>query len=556
MASFWQNKPEMNGCSIRKNAVENIISSGSFCTATKTKIEQADALNSQNELKKAYGIYKDILGENAGHADALFGIGIILEKQQKFDLAIQFLSKAFESNPDETRALLTRGRIFRLQGMSENAISDFTKVIAKHPDSFEALIARGITYGQTGQFNAAIDDFSLAIRSDPNRAEAFYNRGVVQEKRHEFEAAIEDYSVAIRLNPGDFKAHNNRGVARRETKRFDAAVNDFDKCIEINPDFAEAHYNKSLTLLSLGNLKEGLRLYEYRWKTKHFQSQVRHFSQPLWLGHENLAGKTILVHSEQGLGDSIQYCRYLSFFNKLGCKVLLEIEDPLHSLMHTFLPKNQIYSKGGQLDEFDYHCPLMSLPLALDKIVTSIPWQTPYIKISEETKFEWFKRLGTKTKPRIGICWRGNKEHPKDWRRSINIRDVIHKLPRTADLVCLQIDVSEAEKHMFVNTNLICLNEQMGDFASTAGLCKHLDAVVTVDTSIAHLAGAIGVSTHLVLSDPCDFRWFTNGDSTPWYGSHCLHRANQKIKMPELFLRTVEAVCNDLSTNNTYPLRK
>ena len=224
--------------------------------------------------------------------------------------------------------------------------------------------------------------------------------------------------------------------------------------------------------------------------------------------------------------------------------------------MHTFLPKAQIYSKGGKLDEFDYHCPLMSLPLALDKIVTSIPWQTPYITISDETKSKWAEKLGTKTKPRIGICWRGNKEHPKDWRRSINIQDVINNLPRTADLICLQNDVSDAEKRLFENTNLICLNEHIGDFASTAGLCKNLDAVVTVDTSIGHLAGAIGVPTQLVLSNPCDFRWLTNGVSTPWYNTHCLHRANQEIKLPELFLRTVEAVCNDLSTSNTYPPSK
>ena len=556
MASFWQSKPETTGHNDYKNALEHIISRTTPRTLPKTKIEQADALNSRNELVKAYKFYKDILDENTGHAGALFGIGVILEKQQKFDLAIHFFSKAIESDPGKTHALLKRGRIFRLQGLFENAVSDFTEIISNHPHPLEALIARGTTFGQISRFNAAIDDFNLAIRVNPNCTEAFYNRGVAYEKLQEFEAAIKDYSIAIKLNPHDYKAYNNRANARRETKRFDAALNDFDKCIEINPDFAEAHYNKSLTLLSLGNLKEGLRLYEYRWKTEHFQPQVRHFSQPLWLGDENLAGKTILVHSEQGLGDSIQYCRYLSFLNKIGCKVLLEIEDPLHSLMHTFLPKNQIYSKGGQLDEFDYHCPLMSLPLALDKIVTSIPWQTPYIKISEETKFEWFKRLGTKTKPRIGICWRGNKEHPKDWRRSVNIQDVINKLPRAADLVCLQNDVSDAEKHLFANTNLICLNEHMGDFVSTAGLCKNLDAVVTVDTSIGHLAGAIGVPTHLVLSDPCDFRWLTNGASTPWYQNHFLYRATKKNLMPNLFLQTVEAVCNDLSTINSYPLRK
>ncbi len=329
--------------------------------ATATKIEEADLLNSQNELEKACGIYKEILGKNPGNADALFGMGVILEKQQKFDVAIQFLCKAIESNPGKTRALLKRGRIFRLQGRYENAISDFSEIISNHQDNFEAMIARGITFGQIGQFNAAINDFSLATQVNPNCSEAFYNRGVVYEKMQQHKFAIEDYSVAIELNPHDYKAYNNRGVARRETKCFDAAIKDFDKSVEVNPDFAEGYYNKSLTLLSIGNLQEGFELYEHRWKTEHFQKQVRHFQQPLWLGNEDLTGKTILLHSEQGLGDSIQFSRYIKSFKNIKCRVLLEIEKPLTTIMQCLLPQTHIFEKNTQLPNFDYHCPLMSL---------------------------------------------------------------------------------------------------------------------------------------------------------------------------------------------------
>jgi tetratricopeptide (TPR) repeat protein len=529
MASFWKNQPEMTGYNDHKNTLKNIISSVASGTPTKTKIEHADKLNSQNELEKAYGIYKDILSENSGHAEALFGIGIILKKQKKFDLAIQFLSKAVESNPGKTEVLLMRGRIFRLQGMPENAISDFTEVIKKHPNNYEALIARGITFGQINQLNAAINDFSLAISLNSNCASAFYNRGVVYEKLHQFNSAIEDYSIAIKHNPRDYKAYNNRGFARRETKCFDAALKDFEKSVEINPDFAEGYFNKSLTLLSVGNYEEGFKLYEHRWKTKHFQSQIRNFSQPLWLGKEDLKGKTILLHSEQGLGDSIQYCRYLSFFNQMGCKVLLEIEDPLHSLMQTFLPKNQIYSKGEQLGEFDYHCPLMSLPLALNKIVPFIPMQTPYFKISEEIESAWLKKLGKKTKPRVGICWQGNRSHHRDSLRSIPLDILSPLLHDRVQWVCLQQSLSNRENSIILSMpNVYDYSSELDDFHKTGGLLKCLDAVISVDTSIAHLAGALALPLQLLLCDAPDARWQMATKNCEWYPSATLHR--QKMR--------------------------
>ena len=491
MTSFWQNKPEMIGCDDQKNALENILSRSVSDAATKTKIEEADILNSQNELAKAYQIYKDILGEKPGHTGALLGIGLILEKQKKFDLAIQFLSKSIESKPDKIEALLTRGRIFRLQGMSENAISDFTEVISNHPDCFEALIARGITFGQTSQLNEAIDDFSVAIRVDPNCAEAFYNRGVVYEKLHQFKSAIDDYSMAIKLNPYDYKAYNNRGVVRRETKCFDAALKDFEKSIKINPDFAEGYYNKAVSLLSVGKLEEGFKLYEYRWKTVHFQSQVRHFPQPLWLGREDLVGKTILLHSEQGLGDSIQFCRYIKFFKNMKCRVLLEIEKPLMSLMQSLLRRECIFEKGSCLPTFDYHCPLMSLPLAFRTTINNIPSNEPYLKPQKKRTKHWQNILHLKNKPLVGLAWRGNPNHVNDQRRSATLDEIIRFLSEDCDWISLEKFPTDEELSLIRKTShMKQFGAKIGDFAETAALCSALDAVISVDTSAAHLAAS------------------------------------------------------------------
>ena len=544
MASFWQNERGMTQYSNGKNASENSISQRIPCTTDITQIQEANAFNNRNELDKAYVIYKGILTENPRDTSALLGIGIILEKQQKYDLATQFLSRAIESDPGKPQALLTRGRIFRLQGMSKNAVSDFTEVIAQHPDNFEALIARGITFGQISQLKAAIDDFSRAIRSDPNRAEAFYNRGVVYEKRHEFEAAIEDYSIAIKLNPDDFKAYNNRGVARRETKCFDAALRDFDKSVEINPDFAEGHYNKSLTLLSVGNLREGFRLYEYRWKTAHFQSQLRHFSQPLWLGDEDLTGKTILLHSEQGLGDSIQFCRYIKFFNSIECRVLLEIERPLMSLMQSLLPEECIFEKGSCLPPFDYHCPLMSLPQAFGTTIHNIPPNGQNLTPHQTRITHWQKLLQKKNKPYIGLAWRGSPNHVNDQRRSAQLEEIVGFLSEDCDWVSLEKFPTKEELSLIKQTrHMKQFGVKIGDFAETAALCSALDAVISVDTSAAHLAASVGVQTHLLLRNCADWRWFQNRPDTPWYGAMTLHRKPDDIHWG----RMVEAAVKDIT---------
>ena len=543
MASFWQNKSEITGSDDQENAPENIISSGVSSTAIRIKMEKADRLNGLNELEKAYEIYKEILYENTGHADALFGIGIILEKQQKYDLALQFLSRAIESNPGKTQALLMRGSIFRKQGMSKNAILDFTEVIANHPDNFEVLIARGITLGQSSQFRMAINDFSMAIKINGNSAEAFYNRGVAYEKLYEFEAAVEDYSMAIKLNPYDYKAYNNRGVAWREIKCFDAALKDFEKSVEINADFAEGFYNKSLTLLSVCALDEGFKLFEYRWKTAHFQSQLRHFLQPLWLGDEDLTGKTILVHSEQGLGDSIQFCRYIKFFEKMECRVLLEIEKPLMSLMRSLLPRECIFEKGSALPKFDVHCPMMSLPHAFGTSPNNIPFSNSYFSAQGKQVEQWRQHLKGSKKPLIGLAWRGNPNHVNDQRRSAKLSELIGFLSTDCEWVSLEKFPTSEERILIENSSHVKqFTTKMGDFAETAALCFVLDAVIAVDTSTAHLAASIGINTHLLLRDCADWRWFQNRSDTPWYSSMTLHRKPDDIhwgRMVEIAVKDI-----------------
>ena len=235
--------------------------------------------------------------------------------------------------------------------------------------------------------------------------------------------------------------------------------------------------------------------------------------------------KTILLHSEQGLGDSIQFSRYLSFFNQMDCEVLLEIEDSLHTLMTSFLPITKIYSKNKILPTFDYHCSLVSLPLAFKTSAVSIPNKTPYIKIFDKTRIDWLEKLGEKRKPRIGFCWHGNASHSRDKIRSVPLDIFLSHLHPKYDWICLQNNVSLRDlAQIDAIPQVQHFNDELGDFHQTGGLVQCLDAVITVDTSIAHLTGALSTPLHLLLAFIPDARWHLYKTSSVWYESATLHR--------------------------------
>ena len=314
-------------------------------------------------------------------------------------------------------------------------------------------------------------------------------------------------------------------MLHRDLKNFDKAIRDLDACLSVQPNFSEALWNKSLTLLLMGKHDLGWELYESRWSTPEFKSKVRHFSSPLWLGENSLKNKTILIHSEQGLGDTLQFCRYINLFRNLSCTVLLEVERPLVTIMRSLLPKKNIFQKGTQLPEFDYHCPMMSLPLAFKTIGIPYLENGPYLKPSASAVARWSGVLGRSNKTRIGLAWRGNPNHVKNNMRSIKLRELVPLLSPRFDWISLEINPSEEEKDLMQECGFITnFGQEIGDFLSTSALCRNLHAVVSVDTSIAHLAGSIGTLVHLMLPYVPDFRWQHSGRSTHWYPNMVLHR--------------------------------
>ncbi|HSY29200.1 MAG TPA: glycosyltransferase family 9 protein, partial [Burkholderiaceae bacterium] len=251
----------------------------------------------------------------------------------------------------------------------------------------------------------------------------------------------------------------------------------------------------------------------------------RKFRRPLWLRKERLDGDTILLHGEQGYGDMIQFCRYVPLVAELGAKVLLEVPRPLARLMENLEGVDEVIVRGDQLPDFDYHCPLMSLPLAFDTRLETIPAKIPYLAANSGGRSVWQERLGDKSGPRIGIAWSGNPVHDNDRNRSIALDDFIEIVSESAQFVCLQKEVRPADHALLQQrSEILTFNEGVSDFQDTAELIANMDLVISVDTSVAHLAGAMGKPVWILLPFNVEWRWFLDRSDSPWYPTARLFR--------------------------------
>ena len=387
------------------------------------------------------------------------------------------------------------------------------------------LLTTGVAHHQNGRLAEADLLYKKVRKTEPNNVVAIMLSGVLIFQLGQFELSLNLLSRAISLKPDYAEALNNRGNVFKEIKRFDEAMADYDKAISLNPDYAEAHWNKSLQLLLRGEFASGWELYEWRWKRTQFSSPIREFEQPLWLGKEDLHGKTILLHWEQGLGDTIQFSRYLQEVANLGCKTILEVQKHLFELMKGIEGVDELIPNGADLPPFDFYCPLMSLPLALGTTLETIPSPISYIKSTDDKRAKWSDRLRPKSKPRVGIVWSGSSVHKNDHNRSIALEQILGAVPEGYHLVSLQKEVRENDLDVLEQSKQIQhFGAELDDFTDTAALCELMDVIVSVDTSVAHLAGAMGKPVNLLLPYDPDFRWLLNRCDSPWYPSITLFR--------------------------------
>ena len=511
----------------------------SFDKAIDLKPDYAEAyynrgipLQKLKQFDTAIASYDKVIELKPDFADAYYNRGNALLELKQLDAAVASYDKAIELRSDYAKAYSNRGNALQELKQLDAAVASYDKAIELRPDFAESYSNRASALKELKQFDAALISSDKAIELRPNFAEAYLNRGVSLEGLNQLDAAIASFDKAIDLKPDYAEAYSNRGVALGELKKLDAAVASYDKAIELKPDFAEVYWNKALTFLLLGELSQGFNLYEWRWEKQDTYKFKRNFSQPLWLGVEPLSDKTVLLHSEQGLGDTIQFCRYARMIADLGATVILEVQKPLVRLLKDISGVTTLLAQGDPLPEFDFHCPLLSLPLAFKTDLNSIPSASSYLEAGAERVVYWKDQIkGDGLK--IGISWQGSKTTKVDIGRSFELKlfKNLAALPNV-QLISLQKGYgSEQLKNMPSGMQVMDLGEELdaeGAFLDSAAVMMNLDLVITSDTAMAHLAGALGVKTWVALKYVPEWRWLLDRKDSPWYPSVTLYR-QQKI---------------------------
>jgi tetratricopeptide (TPR) repeat protein len=492
-------------------------------------LQQAIQAFQGGNFTRASSILVRIIQGDSKCLPALHVLGLIKASQANHKEAANFLGKAARLNPNDASIQYNLAKALADSGSNKESISHHKRAVELAPNNPEAYLNYGKTLSNVNLHQEALLLLDKAILINPNYAEAWLNRGNTLHELKQYNQAIESFVKAISINPNFADAYYNLGITQQDMHLLDEAIISFKKSISLNYNAASARWNLALCYLIKGNLEDGFVEYESRWDRGEAGNSIekRSFDKPLWLGVDSLQGKAILLYGEQGLGDFIHFCRYVKLVADLGAKVILEVPPPLAGLMRGLEGASQLAIKGEKLPSFDYQCPLLSLPLAFKTNLHTIPDTGGYLNLDRHPNkiMEWNARLGVKSKPRVGLVWSGNPQHKNDYNRSLLLRDILSSLPNQFEYISLQKEVREVDKlTLDSNSHILTFASYLNDLYDTAALIHNLDLVISVDTSVAHLSGALGKKTWVLLPHTPDWRWLLDRVDSPWYLSMKLYR--------------------------------
>ena len=541
-----------------------------------TKFQIAIAHQNQGRLSIAKEICEEIRVGSPQHFDSRQQLGVISAQLGTLDSAVELLCRAIEINPASDSAFYYLGFAMCEFKQFAAGVECFDKALALNPSHAQAACDRASALVELGQFEDALAGYDQAIRICADYAEAYsyrgsallalqltdeaiasfdrsialepsagayLNRGNAYQAKGQYQAAVASYDAAIALQSNYAMAYSNRSASLKHLHRLEESIASSNQAIAIDPNYPAAHWNRALTYLLKGDLAPGFQGYQWRWEMENFKKIRRTFTQPQWLGTPSIRGKKLLIHGEQGLGDTIQFARYAALVQAAGGHVVWEVEPQLFTLFKSLPGVGTLLRQGDPLPDFDYYCPVMSLPLALATDMACIPAPARYLKADEAKLAQWSEALGPKTVPRVGLAWSGSPTHQDDHNRSIALSTLLEGLPAGFQYFSLQKDVRAADMAALAGAhNVRHFGEQLADFSDTAALCELMDLVISVDTSVAHLSGALGVPTWVLLPHLPDWRWLLEHRDSPWYPSIRLYRQSKARHWDDV----LQAVANDL----------
>ena len=480
-------------------------------------------------LEDALAAYDRLLGLAPALAGAHHGRGKILVQLRRTAEAVDPYQQAAILEPDNAAFRLDLGDALRELGCPNGALQCFDAALRLSPGNPEIHHSRGLALQVLKRFDEALASFDTVLAALPDHVEAMLNRGNALQDMGRIDDALHCYDTVIARHGDAAPICNNRGNALKAVRRYDEALACYSRAIALKPDYAVAHWNRALLDLQYGRFAQGWRGYEWRWKNEHLTvyRQKRDFAQPLWCGDDGLQGKTILLFAEQGLGDTLQFCRYVPLVAARGARVILEVQAPLVGLMRTLEGAFQVIARGDPLPPFDVQCPLMTLPLAFGTGLDSIPAITPSVAPDASLLPAWQALLGPRVRPRIGLVWSGNPTHANDHNRSMPFAQLATLFALDCQFVSLQKEHREDEQAALDASGVLRTDVYLNDFSDTAALCEQMDLVISVDTSVAHLAGALGRPLWVLLPHVADWRWLTERSDSPWYPGARLFRQSK-----------------------------
>jgi tetratricopeptide (TPR) repeat protein len=504
-----------------------------YARVLKAAPDQFDALHllglakaQGGQMGEAHRLISGALKLNPKMPDAWVNLANVLHALKRDTEALDCLDKALALRPGDANALQSRGNALLALGRPQEALACFDEVLARNPRHGEARLNRGSALAGLGRTAPALADFDTALALMPGHPAALYNRGNALAALGRYDEALAAFDRALAAAPGHGNAWNNRGRALQALDRHAEAVASFDKAIELQKDNADAHFNRALSLLTLGDLARGFEQYEWRWQRSGMRDTRRGYGKPLWLGEYPLARKTILLHAEQGLGDTIQFARYAPRLARAGATVVLEVQPELKNLLAGVEGVASCHARGDQLPAYDVHCPLGSLPLAFKTEPASIPADIPYLRADQGRLAQWRARIDDLPGKRITIAWAGNASHANDRNRSIDLKllEPLLALEGTSFLSIQRELRGDDAETLARLSNVRHLGGEFADMADTAAIAALTDLTISVDTSVVHLAGALGRPVWVMLPFAPDWRWTLSGGNCPWYPQARLFR--------------------------------
>jgi tetratricopeptide (TPR) repeat protein len=491
-----------------------------------SKWQRALSFHKAGNPGAAEPLYREVLAARPNLAQGWNLLGMARAQTGRAAEGLDAFERALSLKPDLTEALSGRARLLRVLGRFAEAVTAYDQALAASPWDAEAWNQRGEALSFLGRGEEAMESFRGAVTIRPDYWEAWKNCAVTLAAMGRFEEALADIDQAIAKKPDDAENYHNRAGMLAGLGRFEESLQAYGQAIALKPDYAEAHYQQSLIHLLMGDFEPGWRAYEWRKRRGVKMTEHAH-AEPHWQGDEEMSGKTLLLTWEQGLGDTIQFSRLVRLAAAMGAKVFLSVQGPLLRLLADMDEKVQVIGPSATPAQFDYQSSLMSLPLALGLGAETIPG-APYLKADPELVREWGERLGPKTKARIGLCWSGGIAHPDDHNRSIALENLLPLLTDKAEWFSLQKEVRASDQAVLERSGLVSFGDTLRDFADTAALIEHMDLVISVDTAVAHLAGALGKPVWILLPWKPDWRWQLDREDSPWYRTARLFRQEKR----------------------------